>query len=1002
MKPLIFEPENRPTLYTPEENGVEKNPYSVSECGNDFVILPGLKQLPLRGNLYFKNQKFSFKKVNEFERDNLFQAKIKLPVQDTKDLYRQFLVNLPPQQLSEWMLDNLAQDQEYIENYPKVNKTKQLSLITKVFEFIITSLYVRPWLSILLLIAILIFPISQLPNIKVDPSLDRILVPNSPEMKFYNESLSLFGTDKSVILYIKDKNLFTDEKLLPLRKLAWDLEKWPDIEKVNSVFTSSFIRNRDDALYTQPLFEEIPFEQSLLKEVQDDPILHGRLIDIPKKTIIFVIKVEKNQKGLHEISDKIADVLKPIINNYEVFFQTGEPSIQKFQTIEMKESTMIFIPLIAFILLLGFYFFIGSLHAFFITLFSTIVSIICSFGIMTAFDIPIQIMIVLVPGITLTLSATEIVHMATSLKSAWSKGLNGVHALRYMSRDIGKAIFLTFTSTSLGFLSIRISEILILKEFAVVSFMSLSLVFVITLIYLPLHFSFFEKFIENKNIKKEAPQKGENFFTSLLEGLKERFYLFYLSTFFNKKFIIFMIIFIVVHLIFTSKVRMDNDSFEMISNRSIVKKNLNYFKEKIGGMREIHLVLESKNIVTRPDHLKKIWELHQKLENLDEVNKVQSIAGILSLLNREMRSGNQVDYKLPMSQNLIDQYMLSLSRDDFSPFLSPDKFRSNIRIYHDVSSSVKTEAFIKNIKDLAKKVLKGSNLEFRLTSRNILNVQAGNTIIKSQTLSLISMGLVIIFLMSLFFRSIKVALISLIPNLLPIIGLFGIMGIFNIPLNIGTCIVAAITIGIAADDTIHLFSRYLDDRVENLNPLLTGKESIREELTPILTTSLSLALSFVTFVFSHFIPMVQFGLLSAYVMVLAVISDLYLGPYILTFFDFKNLKTDGHKFSYLLDSNNWNHKTDLGKLRISEVLQLLRMGKFEIVKKNNDLNEYIPNQNDLTFLLKGEFKNLEAGNIVNKPDVFDKNSNITLRVSKERLKYISPRIFEKICHNLKD
>ncbi|MCR9205582.1 MAG: MMPL family transporter, partial [Halobacteriovoraceae bacterium] len=839
----------------------------------------------------------NFSKREEQNIEGVIYSHLILSREDSKDLFRKLLVRLPSQQLSEWMLENLQKDQG-----PHLKEVSELDdpdpgFISNSFEAIICLLYKKPWLTVLLLILLSLFPLSQLPHIVVDPSLERILVKDSPQMKIYKESLSLFGADKSVIILIRDPKIFTNEKLKPLRKLAWDFQKWQDIERVNSVFTSSFIRSEEDTLYTEPLFESLPYKQNLLELVQEDPLLHGRLVDVPKNTLVFVLKLNKEIQGMHKIAKKVEEKIAPLKGNYQIFFQTGEPSIENFQTKEMADSSKIFLPLIALILFLGFYFFVRSIHAFVITVFATGMSLMWSFGIMTWLGIPIQIMIVLIPGITLTLSATEIVHMATSLRTAWFKGHRGVNALSYMSQDIGKAIFLTFTSTALGFLSIRISEILLLQEFAIVAFLSLSFVFVLTLLYLPLHFSIYDRFLSKKgtdhNSYLETLKDLPFFYT-----LREKFYLFYLNSFFSKTAISLMALFVLSHLYFATKVRMDNDTFEMISDRTVVKKNLNTFKNEIGGMKEIHLVLESQKQILTPNTLKRIWDIHLQLDKMEQTKNTQSIAGVLSLLNKEMRSGDQKDYGIPKSQNLIDQYMLSLSRDDFDPYLSPDKHKTNIRISHDISSSVKTEQYIEKVNQLVESNIENSDLTYYLTSRNILNIHAGNTIIKSQALSLITMSIVILSLMTFFFKSFRVGLIALIPNLVPIIGLFGIMGIFDVPLNVGTCIVAAITIGIAADDTIHLFSRYFKDRLLDSNPFHTGRESINEELTPILTTSLSLSLSFSTFIFANFIPMLQFGLLSAYVLILAVVSDLYLGPWILTFFDLKKSKAKGHQFTY--------------------------------------------------------------------------------------------------------
>ncbi len=944
MKPVIFPPEARPLLSLEKRAHQSVSECSVVEVGGDYMVVTSTDPLPLKGKLLFEGQAYEYSKRGEHQLDDLHYSELSLEPENAAQLQRSLLARLPAQELSEWILSNMgdppAQEPKSHFSAQEENQLDQ-GLVTRVFEFIVCQLYQKAWLSLLLLILLSIFPISQLPKLRMDPSLDRLLVKNSPEMLYYNKSLAIFGSDESAILYVQDPNIFSKEKLKTLRSLVWDFQKWPEVERVNSVFTSSFIRGQDETLYTEPLFQNIPPDDEMagmLSLVQQDPMLHGRLIDVPKNVLVFILKLSPENRGLHHFAKKVENKIAPIKPKFKKFFQTGEPAIELFETHEMEFSPKIFLPLIILILFFSFTFIIRSFHAFIITLFAATLSLVWSFGIMTWMGIPVQIMIILIPTITLSLSATEIVHLATSLRSAWQKDLFGLEALRYMSRDVGRPIFLTFTSTALGFLSIRISDILMLQEFALVSFMSLILVFVITLLYLPLHFRLFgpkESPVPKADHPFPQTAKAQGGFENLkiFSFLQKKFHLYYLNSFFSRKAAFVFGVFIILNLVLASRVKMDNDSFEMIANRTTVKKDLDFFKNNMGGMKEIHLVLETENeSLLKPDHLKSIWRLHQRIEAMPQVVDVQSIAGLMALLNKEMRSGFDKDYKIPSSPNLISQYMLTLSRDDVDPYLAPDKMSANIRLAHDISSSAASDQFIESVEKILSQLIEESSLrgivKTNLTSRNILNLHAAKTITKSQILSLVTMSVVIVFLMAIFFRSIKIGLVSLIPNLVPIVGLFGLMGLLDIPLNIGTCIVAAITIGIAADDTIHLFSRYFKDRALMSDPFLTGKESIYEELIPILSTSLTLSLGFLTFAFAKFIPLLQFGVLSAYVLVLAVISDLYIGPWVLTAFDLKTMKGTRHFFTYLLNHRCWHGTGELAQLPLNERMQVLRAGVF--------------------------------------------------------------------------
>ena len=233
--------------------------------------------------------------------------------------------------------------------------------------------------------------------------------------------------------------------------------------------------------------------------------------------------------------------------------------------------------------------------------------------------------------------------------------------------------------------------------------------------------------------------------------------------------------------------------------------------------------------------------------------------------------------------------MLTLSRDDIGSYINSDHTLANIKLSHDTSSSIQTDELIQKINTILNSFFSHERYEHYLTSKNYLNLQAAHSIVSNQAYSIVGISVIIVIFLSIFFKSFTIGLISLIPNLFPILGLFGIMGLLKVPLNIGTCIVASVTIGIAADDTIHLFSRYLRAFKETNSSYVSSQITINDEIVPIITTSLSLSFSFLVFMNAKFIPLMQFGLLSAYVLTLAVISDLYIGPILLSMYT-KSLK----------------------------------------------------------------------------------------------------------------
>jgi hypothetical protein len=278
-------------------------------------------------------------------------------------------------------------------------------------------------------------------------------------------------------------------------------------------------------------------------------------------------------------------------------------------------------------------------------------------------------------------------------------------------------------------------------------------------------------------------------------------------------------------------------------------------------------------------------------------DKIISIADFIRIIHKELNNDTPGDFERtpdpadPGSSFLIAQYAQLLHFDEISSYITSDWEEANIVVRHNITSSEAIGRIVRQLsEDLAAIVYEcDPYLTFSITGENILYNKAADSIAISQVVSLILLLFTILTIMSILFTNIKAGLLSLVPNILPVAILFGVMGIFHISLYIGTCMVAAIAIGISVDDTIHFMTRFNKEMRE-----LQDRESavgavIRAELRPILSTSIALALGFIILSQSQLIPIIYFGILTSIVMVCALLSDLFITPVLLTSFQLINL-----------------------------------------------------------------------------------------------------------------
>ena len=306
---------------------------------------------------------------------------------------------------------------------------------------------------------------------------------------------------------------------------------------------------------------------------------------------------------------------------------------------------------------------------------------------------------------------------------------------------------------------------------------------------------------------------------------------------------------------------------------------------------------QDKHLFHDPRYLRMIEDIQAVFEAEFAFDNSISIADYIKLVHREMNVGRPGNYDStpdpsdPSSKSLIAQYALTLHADEVSSYITSDWSEANIIVRHNINSSHEIKAVIARAEGRITTVLADVDplLEFKITGENILINRAADSITSSQIAGLSLLLVTIFIIMSLLFMNIKAGLLSLIPNLFPILIVFGLMGIFRIPLNLGTCMVAAIAVGISIDDTIHFMTRFNKEMRTRQNRIEAVEAVIRSEIRPVISTSLALTLGFLILTLAQLMPLVYFGLLAAIVMICAMIGDLLLTPILLSGIQLTNL-----------------------------------------------------------------------------------------------------------------
>ena len=289
---------------------------------------------------------------------------------------------------------------------------------------------------------------------------------------------------------------------------------------------------------------------------------------------------------------------------------------------------------------------------------------------------------------------------------------------------------------------------------------------------------------------------------------------------------------------------------------------------------------DEKGAFTQPKYLNILSDIEHYVKNSADFSGTISIADQLKLLNQEMHDGNPTFYRIPQTQSLAEQYYLFYTRQDLKPFVSNDFSQAYIIVRHSLDNSAKLNQSVKKFEHWAS-AQNWPGVTVKVTGAFLQKQQMAISLVHHQLLGIPLVFIAIFMIMALAFASIKTGLLSLIPNIFPVLMVFGFMGLFQIPLNPGTVIVAFIAIGVGIDDTAHMFAIFKHHAKQLQDADQAIKETLTHELLPVVTTSLALSAGFLILTFSNFQMIADFGIVAMVAILSALVADLLITPSLL-------------------------------------------------------------------------------------------------------------------------
>ncbi len=726
-------------------------------------------------------------------------------------------------------------------------------------------------MSLLVALSFMIFNIF----VKTVDNVDYFTIDNHPDIIFYDSFKEVFGNDEFFVIAVKRPDLFSKQGLESILEITEKLEELEDVEEVLSLANVDDIIGGADSFEVRPFLNDIPETGEALTKLQNaavkNELYEKNLISSDGRTAAIIVEPydQPDDEGLRKrlIKDTQA-ILKPYEQQGVKFYLGGATITNLSLSQYLKEDMMIFIPATYLLIILAIWLFFKNYWIALLALANITLCVGATRGLMGLTGITVNNVTTIVIPLVMALALSDTVHIFSHMdRSLLERFKDETRALSHVISKVGLPCFLTSLTTAIGFLSLSVSEIPPIKEFAWIASAGMVFEFVFSFFFLPPLILFLNPQKLYSSFGDRSPM------TRILQSN------FNIVAKYHRWIVAAGVLVIIISFGSSLQLRVETNLIEFFKKSSPVRTSLDVVESSLAGVGSLDVSFKAEEIdaFKNPENLKIIEKVQNFISTLDGVDKTISFINFLKDMNQSFHNEQQSFYTIPQSAELVSQYMLLYDSDDTEDYINNNYDHARLAARTTVHGTKQQQLLIKKIESYLNQI-DHKDLNIRITGDAVEQVSVVNAIVRSQVYSLALATLVICVIMFLVFRSVSIAAFSLLPNLFPILLNFGIMGALDIPLDTGTALIAAVALGIAVDDTVHFLSEFQRLRAQGIATPKVLSSVIQKKGRAIISSSCILSLGFGVMVLSRFIPVVNFGLLCAVIMVTAVIGDLVLLP----------------------------------------------------------------------------------------------------------------------------
>lgn len=706
----------------------------------------------------------------------------------------------------------------------------------------------------------------------------------------YDQFLSHFGEEGNLIVMgVKDPAIFEPANFKAWNQLTQEIGKFSEVELTLSVGNLKKLEKKKDATGFElvPFVKDSIFTDAKLAAYKDElfnrlPFYDGLIYSPDKQSIRSAVYLKKSIVNTSARKDFVIRDLIPLIKNFEAesginVYTSGMPYIRTLNSQSIIDEIGLFIGAALLVTSLIFFFFFRSWRATFISMCTVIIGVMWSFGFLGLMHYEITVLTALIPPLIIVIGIPNCIFLINKYQQEIKKHGNQAKSLQRVIAKIGNATLMTNLTTASGFATFILVKSELLSEFGIVASINIVAIFLLSLLIIPIMYSYMP--VPKDKHLKHLSKTWINKFVLWIEGMVR-----------DRRISIYIVALLLLctSIIGIYNIKISGSLIEDMPKNTGFFDDIRFFEKEYEGIMPLEIMVDTKKKkgVMSLATLKRIDELQDHIKEIPEFAKPISVVELVKYSKQAYYNGNPEYFQLPNSQeknfilsyakssntntNLLNSYVDSTGQfariTTFMKDTEPDRFN---RIEEDLHEEIN-------------KVFPPERYNVSVTGKALVFQKGTHYLVNNLILSLSLAILLIAVFMAWMFRSFKMIVISLIPNLLPLIITAGVMGFVGVPIKPSTILVFSIAFGISVDDTIHFLAKYRQELIaHNWKIKKSVFAALRESAVSMFYTSIVLFFGFSVFTISSFGGTVALGALVSITLLFAMLSNLLLLPTLL-------------------------------------------------------------------------------------------------------------------------